>query len=199
MAMLGIVVFTVGIGYLFKSLIGYLGISFSYGPMSLTIPGPAGSTEVTSLEQQRLADLVVKAPSFLVAGPVIYFVFAYLSRTASVRRVPAPYWVLRGSRLMQSIFLGTASVLCGLLALNQVLGYLLNAASGIQPNAPFGELPGFALAFIGGFIAHMWIWRSFPGGTWWAPPDGWPRTKKTSPESLEKQHRQLGAPEDAVV
>ena len=42
MAMLGIVIFTAGIGYLFRSLIGYLNISYSYGPMSLPILGTLG-------------------------------------------------------------------------------------------------------------------------------------------------------------
>jgi hypothetical protein len=191
MAMVGIVVFTTGIGYLFQSLIGYLDMSYSYGPLSLPIVGAAGSTAIASLEQQRLIDLVVRAPSFLVAGPVIYFVFASLSRTASAQRVPVPDWVLRGSQLIQTMLLGTVSVLCGLLALNQVLGYVLRTLSGIGPNAPFGEFLGFALAFTGAFVAHIWIWRSFPGGTWWSPPEGWPRTHKASPESLKKQPRQL--------
>jgi hypothetical protein len=39
----------------------------------------------------------------------------------------------------------------------------------------------------------------FPSGTWWSQPDDWPRAKKTSPESLQSQHPQLGSPEDAVV
>lgn len=199
MAMLGIVIFTAGIGYLFKSLIGYLNLSYSYGPMSLPILGDLGPTNVAYLEQQRLVDLVVRAPSLLVAGPVIYLVFAYLSRTASAQRVQTPYWVLRGSQLTQTIFLGTVSVLCSLLALNLVLGYFLVSPLGNQSNAPFGETLGFALAFTGAFIAHLWIWRSYPGGTWWSPPDGWPKAKKTSPEKLKNQHRQLGSPEDAVV
>ena len=199
MVMVGIVVLTIGIGYLFKSLFGYLDLNYSYRPLSLPILGILGPTNVAYLEQQRLVDLVVRVPGLLVAGPVIYFVFAYLSRTASAQRVPAPYWVLRGSQLILTIFLGTVSVICGLLALNLGLGYLLNSTSGIQPNVPFGEMLGFALAFIGAFVAHIWIWRSFPGGTWWSPPDDWPRAKKTSPESLKSQHPQLGSPEDAVV
>lgn len=199
MAMVGIVIFTAGIGYLFKSLIGYLDLSYSYGPMSLPILGTLGPTTVAYFEQQRLVDLVVRAPSLLVAGPVIYFVFAYLSRTVSAQRVRAPYWVLRGSQLIQTIFLGTVSVLCGLLALNLVLGYFLVSPLGDQSNAPFGETLGFALAFTGAFIAHIWIWRSYPGGTWWSPPEGWPKAKKTSPERLKNQHSQLRSPEDAVV
>jgi hypothetical protein len=199
MAMVGIVVFTIGIGYLFQSLIGYLDVSYSYGPLSFPIMGTAGSTDIASLEQQRLVDLVVRAPSFLVAGPIIYFVFASLSRTVSAKRMPAPYWVLRGSQLIQTMLLGTVSVLCGLLALNQVLGYMLNTLAGIAPNAPFGEYLGFALAFTGAFVAHIWIWRLFPGGTWWSPPEGWPRTHKASSESLEKKPRQLGPPEDVAV
>jgi hypothetical protein len=199
MAMVGIVVFTIGIGYLFQSLIGYLHVSYSYGPFTLPIVGAIGSTDIASLEQQRLVDLVIKAPSFLIAGPAIYFVFASLSRTASAQRVPAPDWVLRGSQLIQTMLLGTVSVLCGLLALNQVLGYALHTLSGIGPNAPFGEFLGFALAFTGAFVAHIWIWRSFPGGTWWSPPEDWPRTHKASPKNLKKQPRQLGPPEDAVV
>ena len=120
------------------------------------------------------------APSLLVAGPVIYFVFAYLSRSASAKRVRAPFWVLRGSQLIQTIFLGTVSVLCGLLALNLVLGYFLISPPGNQSNVPFGEMLGFALAFTGAFVAHVSIWRSYPGGTWWSPPEGWPRIQKTS-------------------
>ena len=111
MAMVGIVVFTAGIGYLFKGIIGYLNLNWSYGYMSFPILGALGQTTVVYLEQQRLVDLVVRAPSLLVAGPVIYFVFAYLSRSVSTKRVPAPYWVLRGSQLLQTIFLGTVSVL----------------------------------------------------------------------------------------
>ena len=199
MAMVGIVVFTAGIGYVFKSIIGYLDLYYSYGYMSFPILGALGQTNVAYLEQQRLVDLVVRAPSLLVAGPVIYFVFAYLSRSVSAQRVPAPYWVLRGSQLVQTIFLGTVSVLSGLLALNLVLGYFLIYPLGNQSNVPFGEMLGFALAFTGAFIAHVWVWRSYPGGTWWSPPEGWPKTQKTSPERLKNQHHQLGSPEDAVV
>jgi hypothetical protein len=115
-AMMGIVVFTAGIGYLFKSIIGYLDLYYSYGYMSFPILGALGQTNVANLEQQRLVDLVVRASSLMVAGPLIYFVFAYLSRSVSAQRVRAPYWVLRGSQLIQTIFLGTASVICGLLA-----------------------------------------------------------------------------------
>jgi hypothetical protein len=180
MAMVGIVVFTAGIGYLFKGIIGLLNLYYSYGYMSFPSLGALGQTNVAYLEQQRMVDLVVRAPSLLVAGPVIYFVFAYLSRTVSAKRARAPYWVLRGSQLIQTIFLGTASVLCGLLALNLVLGYFLISPLGNQSNVPFGEMLGFALAFTGAFVAHVWIWRSYPGGTWWSPPDGWPRIQKTS-------------------
>ncbi len=175
MAMVGIVVFTAGIGYLFKGIIGYLNLYYSYGYMTFPFLGAIGQTNVAYLEQQRLVDLAVRATSLLVAGPVIYFVFAYLSRTVSTKRVQAPYWVLRGSQLIQTIFLGTVSVLCSLLALNLLLGYFLVSPPGNQSNVPFGEMLGFALAFTGAFVAHMWIWRSYPGGTWWSPPDGWPR------------------------
>ena len=183
MAMVGIVIFTAGIGYLFRSLIGYLNLSYSYGPMSLPILGTLGPITGAYLEQQRVVDLVVRAPSLLVAGPVIYFVFAYLSRSVSAQRVRAPYWVMRGSQLIQTIFLGTASVIYWLLALNLVLGYFLISPLGNQLNVPFGEMVGFALAFTGAFIAHVWIWRSYPGGTWWSPPDGWPRIQKTLPKT----------------
>ena len=182
MAMVGIVVFTAGIGYLFKGFIGYLDLYYSYGYMSFPILGALGQTNVAYLEQQRMVDLVVRAPSLLVAGPVIYFVFAYLSRSVSAQRSRVPYWVLRGSQLIQTIFLGTASVLCSLLALNLVLGYFLISPLGNQSNVPFGEMLGFALAFTGAFIAHVWIWRSYPAGTWWSPPEGWPRIQKTSPQ-----------------
>ena len=189
MAMVGIVVFTAGLGYLFKGIIGLLNLYYSYGYMSFPILGAQGQTNVAYLEQQRMVDLVVRAPSFLVAGPLIYFVFAYLSRSVSAHRARAPYWVLRGSQLIQTIFLGTASVLCGLLALNLVLGYFLISPIGNQPNVPFGEMLGFALAFTGAFVAHMWIWRSYPGGTWWSPPEGWPsRVQETSPR-FEKSAR----------
>jgi len=182
MAMVGIVVFTAGIGYFFKSIIGYLDLYYSYGYMSYPILGALGQSNVAYLEQQRTMDLVVRTPSLLVAGPVVYFVFASLSRSVSTKRVQAPYWVLRGSQLLQTIFLGTVSVLCGILALNLVLGYFLISPLGNQPDVPFGELLGFALAFTGAFVAHVWIWRSFPGGTWWSPPDGWPnRVQKTLP------------------
>jgi hypothetical protein len=178
MAMVGIIVFTAGLGYLFKGIIGFLNIYYSYGYMSFPILGTSGQSNATYLEQQRLVDMVVRTPSLLVAGPVIYFAFAYLSRTVSTKRIPAPYWVLRGSQLLQTIFLGTVSVFCSILALNLVLGYFLISA---PSNVPFGEMLGFALAFTGAFIAHIWIWRSYPGGTWWSPPDGWPsRVQKTS-------------------
>jgi len=183
MAMVGIVVFTAGIGYLFKSVISYLDLYYSYGYMSFPILGALGQSNVAYLEQQRMVDLVVRAPSLLIAGPVIYFVFAYLSRSVSTKRVQAPYWVLRGSQLLQTIFLGTVSVLCSLLALNLLLGYFLISPLGNQSNVPFGEMLGFALAFTGALIAHVWIWRSFPGGTWWSPPDGWPRIQKMPPKT----------------
>jgi hypothetical protein len=83
MAMVGIIVFTAGIGYLFKGIISLLNLYYSYGYMSYPILGAQGQTNVAYLEQQRLGDLVVRAPSLLVAGPVIYFVFAYLSRSVS--------------------------------------------------------------------------------------------------------------------
>ncbi len=185
MAMVGILVFAAGLGYLFKGIIGYFDLNYSYGSMSFPIVGALSQTNVAYLEQQRLVDLVVRAPSLLVAGPVIYFVFAYLSRTASAQRIPNPYWVMRGSQLIQTIFLGTVSVLCVLLALNLVLGYFLISPLGNQSNVPFGEMLGFALAFTGAFVAHIWIWRSYPGGTWWSPPEGWPRVEKTSTK-LEK-------------
>jgi hypothetical protein len=186
MAMIGIIVFTAGLGYFFKGIIGYLDLKWSYGYMSYPILGALSQTNVVYLEQQRLVDLVVRAPSLLVAGPVIYFVFAYLSRTVSTRRVHAPYWVMRGSQLLQTIFLGTVSVLCGLLALNLVLGYFLISPISNQSNVPFGEMLGFALAFTGAFVAHIWIWRSFPGGTWWSPPEGWPGRVQMTPQELEK-------------
>ena len=183
MAMVGIIVFTAGIGYLFKSILGYLDLHYSYGYMSFPILGALGQPDVAYLEQQRMVDLVVRAPSLLVAGPVIYFVFAYFSRSVSAQKVRAPYWVLRGSQLIQTIFLGTASVLCSLLALNLLLGYFLISPLGTQLNVPFGEMLGFALAFTGAFIAHVWIWRSYPGGTWWSPPEGWPRIQKMLPKT----------------
>jgi hypothetical protein len=85
MAMVGIVIFTAGIGYLFKSLIGYLDLGYSYGPISLPILGTLGPITIAYFEQQRLVDLVVRSSSLLIAGPVIYFVFAYLSRTVSAQ------------------------------------------------------------------------------------------------------------------
>ncbi|HYA98966.1 MAG TPA: hypothetical protein VED37_01985 [Ktedonobacteraceae bacterium] len=186
MAMVGIIVFTAGLGYLFKGVIGYFELYYSYGFMSFPIVGALCQTNVAYLEQQRLVDLIVRAPSLLVAGPVLYFVFAYLSRTVSAQRIPNPYWVMRGSQLIQTIFLGTTSVLCGLLALNLVLGYFLISPIGNQLNVPFGEMLGFALAFTGAFVAHIWIWRSYPGGTWWSPPEGWPgRVQRTSSELEE--------------
>ena len=183
MAMVGIIVFTTGIGYLFKSILGYLNLNYSYGYMSFPILGTLGQPDVAYLEQLRMVDLVVRAPSLLVAGPVIYFVFAYFSRSVSAQKVRTPYWVLRGSQLIQTIFLGTACVICGLLALNLVLGYFLISPPGNQSNVPFGEMLGFALAFSGAFIAHTWIWRSYPGGTWWSPPEGWPSIQKMSPKT----------------
>src|SRR5215471_8164467 len=54
MAMVGIVVFTVGVGYLFKSLIGFLNLSFSYGPASFPLLGVQSPASVASLEQQHL-------------------------------------------------------------------------------------------------------------------------------------------------
>jgi len=54
---------------------------------------------------------------------------------------------------------------------------------GNQPAAPFGEMLGFALAFIGAFVAHLVIWRSYPGGTWWSPPDVWPQARGALPDS----------------
>ena len=183
MAMVGIIVFTTGIGYLFKSILGFLNLNYSYGYMSFPILGALGQPNVAYLEQQRMVDLAVRAPSLLVSGPVIYFVFAYFSRSVSAQKVRAPYWVLRGSQLIQTIFLGTACVLCGLLALNLVLGYFLISPLSTQSNMPFGEMLGFALAFSGAFIAHIWIWRSYPGGTWWSPPEGWPRIQKMSPKT----------------
>ena len=88
--MVGIVVFTAGIGYLFKSILGYLDLNYSYGYMSFPIPGALGQPDVAYLEQQRMVDLVVRAPSLLVAGPMIYFVFAYFSRSVSVRKSELP-------------------------------------------------------------------------------------------------------------
>jgi len=70
---------------------------------------------------------------------------------------------------------------CGLIALNLLLGYLLIAPPGNQPAAPFGEMLGFALAFSGAFIAHVLIWRSYPGGSWWSPPDSWPPERSKGP------------------
>jgi hypothetical protein len=189
MAMVGIVVFTIGIGYLFKSLIGYLNLGFSYGPMPLLILGQEGPTTVASLEQQRLVDLLVRTPSLMVGGPAIYFVHAYLSRTVSAQRVRAPSWVIRGSQLVQTIFLGTVSTVAGLLALNLLLGYLLISPPGNQLRVPFGEMLGFALAFMGAFVAHVVIWRRYPGGTWWAPPDGWPPTGQAPGEHAKSWER----------
>ena len=183
MAMVGIVVFTAGIGYLFKSLIGYLHLGFSYGPVSFPILGSQGSLSGASLEQQRQVDLLVRAPSFLVGGPVIYFVHASLSRTVSAQRLHAPYWVRRGSQLVQTLLLGMVSTLSSLIALNLLLGYLLIPPLGNQPGAPFGEMLGFALAFIGAFVAHIIIWGSYPGGSWWSPPDIWPPARRASPKS----------------
>ncbi len=184
MAMVGIVVFTMGIGFLFKSLIGYLSLGFSYGATPFLIFGQEGPTTVAALEQLRLLDLLVRTPSLLVGGPVIYFVYAYLSRTVSAQRVRAPSWVIRGSQLMQTIFLGTVSTVAGLLALNLLLGYFLISPPGNQPRVPFGEMLGFALAFMGAFVAHVIIWRRYPGGSWWAPPDGWPPARQM-PEKVQ--------------
>jgi hypothetical protein len=183
MAMVGIVVFTAGVGYLFKSLIGSLNLSFSYWPAPLPIPGIQGPANAASLEQQRLLDLAVRTPVLLVSGPVIYFVHAYLSRTASPQRGRAPGWVRRGSQLVQTIFLGVVGTLCSVLALTLLLGYLVISPSPGQANVPFGEMLGFALAFTGAFVAHVLIWRSYPGGTWWSPPDAWPpQRKRSSPD-----------------
>ena len=197
MAMAGIVVFTIGIGYLFKSLIGYLNPAFSYGPASFPVPGLGGSATLASLEQQRQVDLLVRTPSFMLGGPVIYFIYAYLSRTVSAQRVRAPYWVLRGSQFIQTAFLGTVSTLAGLIALNLVLGYALVVSPVNQPGAPFGEMLGFALAFTGAFIAHVMIWRSYAGGTWWSPPDTWPPARRPKPEDAQKQGQQPEKPPDS--
>ncbi len=170
MAMVGIVVFTAGIGYLFKSLIGYLNLAFSYGPTLFPILGQQVPTTVAALEQQRQVDLLVRTPSFMVSGPVIYFVHASLSRTVLSQRVRAPSWVRRGSQFVQTAFLGTVSTASSLIALNLVLGYLLISPLGDQSSIPFGEILGFALAFIGAFVAHVLIWRRYPGGSWWSPP-----------------------------
>ena len=186
MAMVGIVVFTAGIGYLFKGLIGSLNLSFSYGPASFPILGAQGPANAASLEQQRLVDLAVRTPVLLVGGPVIYFVHAHLSRTASPQRVRAPGWVRRGSQLVQTIFLGVVGTLCSLLALNLLLGYLVISPPPNQANVPFGEMLGFALAFSGAFVAHILIWRSYPGGTWWSPPENWPPQRK--PSSPDRAH-----------
>jgi hypothetical protein len=180
MAMVGIVVFTAGVGYLFKSLIGSLNLSFSYGPASFPLLGVQSPASVASLEQQRLVDLAVRMPILLVSGPMIYFVHASLSRTASPQRVRAPGWVRRGSQLVQTMFLGVASTLCSLIALNLLLGYIVISPPSSEANAPFGEMLGFALAFSGAFVAHILIWRSYPGGTWWSPPENWPPQRKTS-------------------
>jgi hypothetical protein len=184
MAMVGIVVFTMGIGYLFKSLIGYLNLGFSYGPTPFLLVGQQGPTTVAALEQQRLVDLLVRTPSLMVGGPVIYFVYAYLSRTVTAQRVRAPSWVMRGSQLVQTIFLGTVSTVSGLLALNLLLGYLLISSPDSQSRVPFGEMLGFALAFMGAFVAHVVIWRRYPGGSWWAPPNVWPPAHKV-PEKAQ--------------
>lgn len=191
MAMVGIVVFTIGIGYLFKSLIGFLNLNFSYGPTPFPILHLQEPATVTALEQQRQVDLLVRLPSFIVSGPVIYFVHAYLSRTVSARRVRAPYWVMRGSQLVQTIFLGMVSTLSSLLALNFVLNYVLISPLGNQPHVPFGEILGFALAFIGAFVAHVLIWQSHPGGSWWSPPDVWPPTRQASSEYVKSVEHQL--------
>jgi hypothetical protein len=187
MAMVGIVVFTAGIGYLFKSLIGYLNLSFSYGPASFPNLGIQMPANAASLQQQRLVDLAVRTPVLMVSGPVIYFVHASLSRMASPLHMCAPGWVRRGSQLVQTIFLGVVSTLCSLLALNLLLGYLVISPSPGQANAPFGEMLGFALAFSGAFVAHVLIWRSYPGGSWWSPPDVWPPQGKHS--SPDRAHR----------
>jgi len=185
MAMEGIVVFTVGLGYLFKGLIGFLNLSFSYGPASFPILGVQIPASVASLEQ-HLVDLAVRTSVLLVSGPVIYCVHASLSRTASPQRVRAPRWVRRGSQLVQTIFLGVVGTLCSLLALNLLLGYLVISPPPNQANVPFGEMLGFALAFTGAFVAHVMIWRSYPGGSWWFPPDDWPpRSKQSSPDRAD--------------
>jgi len=196
MAMVGIVVFTMGIGYLFKSLIGSLNLGFSYGPTPFLLVGQEGPSKVAALEQQRLVDLLVRTPSLMVGGPVMYFVHASLSRTVSAQRVRAPSWVIRGSQLVQTIFLGTVSTVAGLLALNLLLGYLLISPPGNQLRVPFGEMLGFVLAFIGAFVAHVVIWRRYPGRSWWSPPDGWPPTRQASHEHAKSRERQLkgGAP-----
>jgi len=69
-------------------------------------------------------------------------------------------------------------------ALNLLLGYLLISPPGNQSRVPFGEMLGFAVAFMGAFVAHMVIWRSYPGGSWWAPPDVWPPARKV-PEKAQ--------------
>lgn len=175
MAMVGIVVFTAGIGY--------LNLSFSYGPASFPILGAQGPANAASLEQQRLVDLAVRTPVLLVGGPVIYFVHAHLSRTASPQRVRAPGWVRRGSQLVQTIFLVVVGTLCSLIALNLLLGYIVISPFPNQANEPLGEMLGFALAFTGAFVAHVLIWRSYAGGSWWSPPDTWPpQGKHSSPD-----------------
>lgn len=168
-----------------------VGLLISYGSTPFPILGQEEPTTVAALEQQHQVDLLVRTPSLMVGGPVIYFVHAYLSRTVSARCVLAPYWVMRGSQLAQTIFLGMVSTLSSLLALNLVLGYLLISPLGNQPRAPFGEMLGFALAFIGAFVAHVVIWRSYPGGSWWSPPDVWLPTRQASGDSAKSRERQL--------
>lgn len=187
MCMVGIVVFTIGIGYLFKSLIGYLNLGFSYGPTPCPLFGLQGPTTGAALEQQHKMDLLVRTPSFMIGGPVIYFVHASLSKTVSAQRIQAPSWVMRGSQLLLTIFLGTVSTLSGLIALNLLLSYLLIVPLANQPHVAFGGMLGFALAFIGAFGAHVLLWRSYPGGSWWSPPDIWPPTRRASHEHAERQ------------
>lgn len=190
MAMVGIVVFTMGIGSLFKSLIGSLNLDFSYGPTPFPFLGEVGPLSVASLEQQLQVDLLVRTPIFMIGGPVIYFVHASLSRTVSAQRVRTPRWILRGSQLLQTIFLGTVSIVSGLFALNLLLGYLLISPLANQPRVPFGGMLGFALAFIGAFVAHVVIWRRYPGGSWWSPPDVWLPTHEALHKPVESREHQ---------
>lgn len=190
MAMIGIVVFTIGIGYLLKSLIGSLHLEAAYGPNAFWSLGQPGTATQAAFEQQRQGDLLVRTPSFLVGGPIIYFAHAFLSRTVSPKGTRAPEWVRRGSQLLQTILLGTVSTLSSLLALNMVLGYALISPLGNEPRVPFGESLGFALAFLGAFVAHVLIWRRYPGGSWWSPPAVWPppRQKAQNPASASERH-----------
>ena len=156
----GVLTSLAGAGAILKAVIGYINLDYSYygsqyysGPY----PQPAGAPLVqaaTYLEQQRGQDLVLGI-TLLVVGIVVAVAHLYLARAVAGMAGGAPAWITRGTLLALTVMTAIGGIPSAAVGLYQMLTYFIVGTSQYQPQQPWGEPLGLAIAFVPAWIYFM--------------------------------------------